>query len=257
MDDFKPQNPAAPADRRDETTELVRSAVQRAMASSGPVFTGFLSPDEREVVMQEAARYPGVRCRVYGGYRGAARAKVAIMPGFYVDDNIDPGIAGVVIYGDVVALPIESLLARLGVAPDKVGDIAVFEDECHIVIDRDAARAVADRVSEVASVPVSAEAVDVLDLRRQNEEAKKVIRSVASLRLDAVASAGYGASRTKMAQDIKAGKVSLNRRVIMDPAEPVKAGDVIMMKGKGRLVIDAVGVRTKKGRINVEMTRIV
>lgn len=257
MDDFKPQNPAGPGDTRGEVVELVRSAVQRAMTAAGPVFTGFLNPDERAIVMQEAARYPGVRCRAYGGYRGAARAKVAIMPGYYVDENIDPGIAGVIIYGDVVALPIESLLARLGVAPDKVGDIAVFEDECHIVIDRDVAQVVAGRIAEVASVPVSAEAVDVLDLRRQNEEAKKAVRSVASLRLDAVAAAGYGASRTKMAQDIKAGKVSLNRRVVMDPAEPVKPGDVVMIKGKGRLIIDAVGAKTRKGRINVEMTRIV
>lgn len=257
MEDFKAQSPARPGDGHGDMAEFVSSAVQRVMATSEPVFTGFLSPDERAFVMQEAAGYPGVRCRVYGGYRGATRAKVAIMPGYYVDENIDPGIAGVIIYGDVVSLPIESLLARLGVAPGKVGDIAVFEDECHIVIDRDAAQAVADRIAEVASVPVSAEAVDVLDLRRQNEEAKKAVRSVASLRLDAVAAAGYGVSRTKMAQDIKAGKVSLNRRVVMDPAEPVKAGDVVTMKGKGRLVIDAVGAKTRRGRITVEMTRIV
>lgn len=78
---------------------------------------------------------------------------------------------------------------------------------------------------------------------------------MASLRLDAVAAAGFGVSRTKVVREIKAERIKVNWQVIPNPAHQVAQGDIISFRGRGRVVIQEVQGTTRKGRISILLQR--
>jgi RNA-binding protein YlmH len=74
------------------------------------------------------------------------------------------------------------------------------------------------------------------------------------LRLDAIASAGFGLSRSKMVSFIAAGDVCVNWKTITQTSHALQAGDLVTVRGKGRLEIGDVKI-TKKQRYRVELKR--
>ena len=78
----------------------------------------------------------------------------------------------------------------------------------------------------------------------------------ASLRVDAVASAGFRMSRSKLSDLVRSGDVRVNWKSCTKASTDVKAGDVISCSGKGRLQVDDVTVN-KKGKFIVDLTRFI
>ncbi len=63
-------------------------------------------------------------------------------------------------------------------------------------------------------------------------------------------------SRTAMAREIKAGRVKLNWSEVNSPSEDVKEGDVLSIRGRGRVEIAEAGGTTRKGRIHLSLRRL-
>ena len=76
--------------------------------------------------------------------------------------------------------------------------------------------------------------------------------TVKSLRLDAVTGAMFGLSRTAAAEQIRLGAVSLNYTPCLRADAPVKAGDVISLRGRGKGRLKATGGRSRKDRLFAE-----
>ena len=109
--------------------------------------------------------------------------------------------------------------------------------------------------NQVGPHSIQLEVIDEEQLAVEPERIKEIRSTVASLRVDAVAAAGYGTSRTKMAREIKAERLKVNWKVISDPAHPVEEGDILSLRGRGRLVVQEVHGKTRKGRINILLHR--
>jgi|GEM_PF-1695001 len=84
---------------------------------------------------------------------------------------------------------------------------------------------------------------------------KAVKGTVASLRLDAVASLGFGTSRTAMAEEIRRGRVKVNGVQRLDPSFAVRPSDVMSLEGRGSVRLVEVGGETRKGRTVVSLER--
>ena len=93
------------------------------------------------------------------------------------------------------------------------------------------------------------------ELQLRPETVKEIRSTVASLRLDSVAASGFGVSRTQMAEEIQSEKVKVNWKDAKNPAQNVKAGDVISFRGRGRVEIVEITGQTKKGRTGVLLKR--
>jgi len=52
-----------------------------------------------------------------------------------------------------------------------------------------------------------------------------------------------------MVREINAGKVYLNWRPCLDPSAQVNSGDMLSVRGRGRVEVAEAGGRTKKNRI--------
>ncbi len=64
----------------------------------------------------------------------------------------------------------------------------------------------------------------------------------ASMRLDAIASADFGMSRNKMSSAISSNDVRVNWKEITQASHNLKAGDLIAVRGKGRLKVGEVSI---------------
>jgi len=96
---------------------------------------------------------------------------------------------------------------------------------------------------------------DVGDIQFKGPSFREIKATVASLRLDCVASSGFGISRSKIGEFIKAEKVSLNWEKTTSLTKQVSEGDTISIRGKGRVIVDKIGAMTKKGRISITLLK--
>lgn len=72
-----------------------------------------------------------------------------------------------------------------------------------------------------------------------------------SPRLDAVCAGMFRLSRTEAARQIEAGFVSLNYEECLKTDVPVREGDVLSLRGKGKGRLLTFGGNSRKGRIFV------
>eukprot|EP00884_Botryococcus_braunii_P017807 jgi/Botrbrau1/470/Bobra.110_2s0108.2 len=202
----------------------------------------------------------------WGGYSGAERARIVLGREEVVDAlATNPGQAGGVAClfarGNFLfdtATHRDFLGACLGTGIDrgKVGDILlVGEEGAHILVAPDLVPHFELSLSQVRNTPVQTREVPLTVLQVPEVKVEAVRSVEASMRLDAVASAGFRMSRSKMLDLIKNGDVKVNWRQMKADCS-VAPGDVISCRGKGRVEIISSSM-TKKGRHAVEMVRYV
>ena len=109
-------------------------------------------------------------------------------------------------------------------------------------------------LQQVRSVPVKVQPITLDELKIRPPQKKEINTVEASLRLDAIASAGFGLSRSKMSDAITGGDVRVNWKDITQASYNIKSGDLITFRGKGRLEVGEIAV-TKKERYRVQLTR--
>ena len=114
---------------------------------------------------------------------------------------------------------------------------------------------VVQNFTKIAMVAVSVTPMELDDIAPKEEKIKEVRTTVASLRLDAVASSGFSVSRTKLVSAVNAGLLQVNWQPAKGPSQEVKEGDVISMRGRGRMKVEAITGTSRKGRIGVYLKR--
>ena len=112
-----------------------------------------------------------------------------------------------------------------------------------------------NNLTMIGAAGVKATVEDTAEIAPREERTKEIRATVASLRLDAVAAAGFGVSRSRAADDIAADKVKLNWQSAGSASKTIQEGDVLSMRGRGRVEVTEVRGQTKKGRTVVVLKR--
>ena len=142
-----------------------------------------------------------------------------------------------------------------GLVRDKVGDIIVLgERGAQAIVVPEIAEFLETALTQVRSVSVKTRRIDFSELKVRPPSKKELTTVEASMRLDAIASAGFGMSRSKMASAISGGDVRVNWKDITQASYNVKEGDLISVRGKGRLEVGEVSI-TKKQRYRINLVR--
>ncbi|NJL36660.1 MAG: photosystem II S4 domain protein [Leptolyngbyaceae cyanobacterium SM1_4_3] len=245
-----------------ESAARVIDQADQAIKTWEVVCTDFLSPPELAEVQRMFARLTEVQLLAWGGYPQAERQRVAIARSEIPLDQSQVAIAALDIAGNFLfdsATHRDFLGALLGtgLVRDKVGDIIVLgERGGQAIVVPELVEFLEMSLTQVRSVPVKTRPIDLSELKIREPKKKELTTVEASLRLDAVASAGFGMSRSKMVEMISGGDVRVNWKDITQPSHQLKSGDLVAIRGKGRLEIGEVAV-TKKERYRVQLTRFV
>jgi photosystem II S4 domain protein len=198
----------------------------------------------------------------WGGYPQAERQRVAIARSDLPLDPSQVELAALEIAGNFLFDPAShrdflGALLGTGIVREKVGDLVVLgERGAQAIVVPELADFLEINLTQVRSVPVKTRRIDLSELKIQPPKKKEMTTVEASMRLDAIASAGFGMSRSKMADMITAGDVRVNWKEITQASHTLKPGDLVAIRGKGRLEVGEVAV-TKKDRYRVQLTRLV
>ena len=243
-----------------EVIARVIDLADRAIKTWEVVYTDFLSPPELAQIQQIFTRLTEVQLVAWGGYPQAERQRIAIARAEETLDRSQVAVAAVEIAGNFLfdtATHRDFLGAMLGtgIVRDKTGDVIVLgERGAQAVVVPELVEFLQINLQQVRSVPVKTQPIDLSELKIREPKKKDLTTVEASLRLDAIASAGFGMSRSKMADLINGGDVRVNWKDVTSASTPVKSGDLIAIRGKGRLEVGEVAV-TKKERYRIQLTR--
>mgnify|MGYP000386929992 CR=1 FL=1 len=113
--------------------------------------------------------------------------------------------------------------------------------------------AVLEQVSRTAVVAEETEQAE--DIPQRQTEARRL--TVASMRLDAVASEAFHLARGKTQTLIHAEKAQVNWNIVTSTSHLLKEGDLVSLRGFGRFRVKEIGGRTKKDRIGLEIEKYV
>ena len=245
-----------------ETIARVIDRADQAIKTWEVVQTDFLSPPELAEAQQTFARLSEVQLLAGGGYPQAERQRLAIVRADLPleDDSIELAaleIAGNFLFDTATHRDFMGALLGTGIVREKVGDIIVLgERGGQAIVVPELVEFLSMSLNQVRSVPVKTRPIELSALKIREPKKKEMTTVEASLRLDAVASAGFGMSRSKMSDIIGAGDVRVNWKETSSASYQVKSGDLIAIRGKGRVEVGEVAV-TKKDRYRVQLTRFV
>ncbi|MBE8954234.1 MAG: RNA-binding protein [Quinella sp. 2Q5] len=243
----------------ESTAAVLIDIAANAIKSRKCTITAFLSPFEQDMAGVVANSLGELNVDFYGGYRGAERQRAAFC---HVDFQGTPNFEIAVIKaqwnGEFARLGHRDVLGSimsLGVERKYIGDIIATKDCARLLVDRKMCDYFTANLTQIGGTSVTT-TVDELDSIEPKEERTKEIKAtVASLRADSIAAAGFGMSRSKAAQEIAAEKLKLNWQTLKSASQSIKAGDILSMRGRGRLEVTEIRGQTKKGRVGVLLKR--
>jgi len=226
------------------------------------VCSDFLSPPELIEAQQVFKKFTEVNFVIAGGYAQAERCRLAIA---HVDLPLDPtmvNLAAVDIAGNFLFDPashrdfLGSVLGT-GVERQKVGDLILLgEKGAQAIVVPELVEYLTVSLTQVRTVPVKTRSIDLANLKIRPPQIKEIATTEASLRLDAIASAGFGMSRSKMVDFIDGDDVRVNWKSVTQPSYQLKSGDLVAVSGKGRLAVGEITI-TKKNRYRVLLTKFI
>ncbi|MFM7437880.1 MAG: photosystem II S4 domain protein, partial [Snowella sp.] len=210
-------------ENRAEITRLLDQAEQ-AIKTWEVVVTDFLSPPVLAEVQQLFSPLTEIAIVPWGGYPQAERQRLGIARSEIPLDPSQIPLAALDIAGNFLFDPathrdfLGAILGR-GIVRDKIGDIIVLgERGAQVIIVPEMARFLTISLVQVRSVPVKTREIELSELKIRPPQQKEITTVEASMRLDAIASAGFGMSRSKMVEAIMAGNVRVNWKEISQPS---------------------------------------
>ena len=225
------------------------------------VFTDFLSPYEAIIAKRVLDKVKDVFYTFTGGYAGAERVLTVISTDFIDEESalgnvplsflrITPATEKPLSHRDYLG----SLLG-LGIKREKIGDILVCESYADVFLIDKIAEYILYNLDKIGNTKVECELQEVYQYTAPQKKEKLITTTVASLRADSVAASGFSVSRTKVLDYFRASRVNVNWELVQNPSKQLLEGDVISIRGKGRIILEKVAGTTKKDRINIVIKR--
>jgi photosystem II S4 domain protein len=165
-------------------------------------------------------------------------------------------ISGNFLFDPAEADDLRQALWAAGAAAADLGDVWRLGDRGgQAIVTRDLAQRLHGCQTNVRTVEVRLEARPLAELQLPAVRNPKRFSTVeASLRLDAVASAGFGLSRARMAELIRQGEVRINWRSVSSPSKELAVGDRVQLAGRGELELEQMAL-TKRDRWRLTLLR--
>ena len=247
-----------------ETEELINIA-NLAYKHWETYWTGFNSTYVCEEILKDFENLNDFKFFIYGGFSSSQRSRIACFRG----DNIPEEdalkshfpargikINGNFLFDNATQDDFRSLLIENGVNQIKVGDIWTIGDRgAQGIIDNSNIKHLDEKIFYLRDVKVKVNVVGIDELQIPSGRSKKLVNTVeASTRLDAIASAGFRVSRTKIIERIENGMLRLNGSKVNKPTINLKIGDKLELENKGFIEILNLEI-TKRERWKVKLLR--
>ena len=249
--------------RHPEALAALLDRAEQALRTWEPCWSDFVDGAVREEAEARLGGLAELVLRGEGGYGGAERQRLLLQRREAAGEphHLPAPLLGLEISGNFLFDPAEpadlrTALLALGVPAAGIGDLWLRGDRGgQGVVGSEVAGDLNGREAQVRTVPVTLEVRSLEELQTPLRRQPRRLQSVeASTRLDAVASAGFGVARNRMAALIRSGQVRVNWEPVSSPSRELHAGDRVQLSGKGDLGIESI-TTTKRDRFRIVLLR--
>lgn len=244
-------------------------AKKNCFENSVVTHTSFLTLEERELVRPLAKEFgESVDTFFYGGYEDAERTVAVFLPSFFGAETAEEFFSSCPDENPLKVIEIKKdrfsslshrdylgSLMGLGIKREMLGDIKVTDDGAYVFALESICRYITENLTKAGRGTVKAKAKKVCDLPETEEKTETSFSSVASLRLDNVLSAAFNLSRSTAVEAIKSGLVFVNSVQSFKSDMTLKEKDKIVLRGKGKAVLEEIIGESKKGRIHINIKK--
>lgn len=197
----------------------------------------FVSPGAVQIGETIQAHVPSLVLKTFGGYEGAERVKLAFVSADY-DGPVDFGITACRLSWDdryrlLGHRDVLGSLMSLGVGRERFGDIIMQDAGAVLLADTKLVPYLQQNFTKIAMVSIAIEEMPLSDIAPRQEKVKEI----------------------KAAEAIKGDRVQVNWQPAKGPSQDVSQGDVISLRGKGRMELAEITGTSRKGRIGVLLKR--
>ena len=238
---------------------------QQAEMRNIPVATDFLSPQQQAMTMDllRLAEIPESSWVRTGGYDGAERSLFLFLPDWLEPADAEsqsPICCLRASFRQEDGLTHRDILGSLmgiGIVREKVGDILVSPGSADLLVLDTVAGYLLQSWNSAGRAKLTVAQIDPAHIHLPQVQRQELRDTVSSLRLDAVAAAGFRTARGKAAELIASGRVQVNWRTCTKLDKLLEAGDTVSARGLGKFQLAEIGGVTKKGRTCVTLLRYV
>ena len=233
--------------------ELAVRASRRADAS----FTHFMDLNQIQTAMA-VANANRISLALEGGYPDAERRMGAFYDGEPPEEWMWPiqpvEISWRAQFGTPEHRDFLGALMALGFERERMGDIVLCGEKAYVFAEPEMAEYIVRSLESAGRVTVKCRLAEgVPDI--PPPVGRTFRDTVPSLRLDALIAAGFSLSRSEASERISRGKAFVNQALSLRPDAAVEEGDLVSLRGEGRIRLESVDGETRKGRIAVKIFR--
>lgn len=250
--------------------ELIKAKVEDRIAQCRDGWyvtsTGLLDSHEQAIALSAVRQgTAGVRTLMYGGYEGAERRMLVCIPSELpmTDEEAVSGLLEVLrVEKPAISRGLshrDYLGSMLGLGIDRsvTGDILVRDDGADIIIMPEIAGFLLQEYRQVGRTNIKNKTAAIEDLIIPEARTEIIKDTVNSLRLDNVIASAFNISRAKASEAVRAGIVSIDHIECLKPDARLEEGAVLVLKGKGKAVLDEIGGESKKNRTWIKIKRYI
>ena len=246
-----------------QAIKLLLLQASKAFISWETIWSEFISAPIKEEFLEKVNILEELRCYSDGGYPNAERHRICFSrvsnKAFFSSRPVPLkglNIQGNFLFDRAQKSDFRKSLEGIGASSKEIGDIWLKGDRgAQVICTPEVSLRLNGKTGMVRNVEIHCESLQIDQLTLPATRLPKRFKSVeASKRLDAIASAGFGMSRGKIAKQIKLGRLRLNWEPIKLASRLVLIGDRIQLEDKGSLEILNIQ-QTNRGRWRVELLR--
>lgn len=214
--------------------------------------TSFFDPYQRRLSTSILNRFTDISYTAEGGTLDAERKVLIVYPDYMYMNNIEDYIMFLSIQGSIDKLAHKDFLGALlglGINRDKIGDILIHKDLVQIIVKKEVGEYILYNLKRIGKQNVEVGEISKEELKPSEIEFKEKYVTLSSNRIDVLISNAYNLSRTNSSALVERDKVKINWEPVNKSSMEVFEGDVISVRGYGRMILKSFEGISKKGRI--------
>lgn len=190
-------------------------------------------------------------------------SKVIIAPDYYQLDQVDFGLALLEIqYSSQFtqlthAQVLGSFLGQSGVRRQEIGDILISEERAQIFVSQHLADYFIENIKKIGRAGVKLKRIDLSQAIQTETKSETKVLLVSSVRLDKIIATAFNFSRNIATNMLQSNKVKVNFSEVSEKDTSLQTGDLISLRGYGRVkILRNLGLTKKdKQKIEVELIK--
>ncbi len=232
------------------------------------VNTEFLNLYQKKII-QKRLNELKIENYIFSGGFEEAESKVLIIYPEKLDKEIAEKNLDNIISGIKIELPNElkgkykhgdylSTIMKLGLVRERIGDIIVYDNEAYIIVLRENSEYIRNSLSDFTKFKkAKIQIVKLEEINSKSPETQEIDIHTNSMRLDSIVSEIAKCSRGKAEELIKNERVSINCKYEYKLSKQVNVGDIIIVRGCGKYIINNKRENPKTKRLIINLKKYI